>query len=176
MAGSLKKLEEVTVSSAVASVTLGDDKWDSSYDVYMVQYSNVIPATDDKEIRMRLTENGTPNTSANYDYAWKILETYSGGFEEFPSTNQTYFRGVRYGNNTGETGNGTVYLFNMNSTTGYAFYTFEETAYINGAATVAGCTGGGLLSVTGTARDGIEFSFPTGNISSGGFALYGLAK
>ena len=176
MAGALIKIDEEIVSSAVASVTLGDSDWDSSYDVYMVQYSNVIPATDDKELRMRFTEGGTPNTSANYDYAYKIIETYSLGFEDFPATNQTYFRGVRYGNNTGEAGNATLYLFNMNSTTEYAFYTLEENAYINAAATIAGCTGGGVLTVTGTARDGIEFSFPTGNITSGTFTLYGLAK
>ena len=176
MAGALIKIDEEIVSSAVASVTLGDSDWDSSYDVYMVQYSNVIPATDDKELRMRFTEGGTPNTSANYDYAYKIIETYSLGFEDFPATNQTYFRGVRYGNNTGEAGNATLYLFNMNSTTEYAFYTLEENAYINAAATIAGCTGGGVLTVTGTARDGIEFSFPTGNINSGTFSLFGLAK
>ena len=176
MAGSLIKLEEVTVSSAVASVTLGDDKWDTSYDVYMVQYLNVVPVTDNQEVRMRFTEGGTPNTTANYDYAYKIIETLAAGFEDFPATNQTYFRGVRYGNNTGEAGNGTLYLFNMNSTTEYAFYTLEENAYINGAATIAGCTGGGVLTVTGTARNGIEFSFPSGNIASGKFSLFGLKK
>ena len=176
MAGALIKIDEEIVTSSTASVTLGDSDWDSSYDVYMVQYSNVIPATDDKELRMRFTEGGTPNPSANYDYAYKIIETYSLGFEDFPATNQTYFRGVRYGNNTGEAGNATLYLFNMNSTTEYAFYTLEENAYINAAATIAGCTGGGVLTVTGTARDGIEFSFPTGNINSGTFSLFGLAK
>ena len=176
MAGSLIKLEEVTVSTATASVILGDDKWDTSYDVYMVQYHNVVPVTDNQEVRMRFTESGTPNSSANYDYAYKIIETYSVGFENFPATNQTYFRGVRYGNNTGEAGNATLYLFNMNSTTEYAFDTLEENAYINDAVTIAGCTGGEVLTVTGTARDGIEFSFTTGNIDSGTFTLYGLKK
>ena len=176
MAGSLIKIDEEIVSSAVASVTLGGSNWDSSYDVYMVQYLNVVPVTDNQEVRMRFTESGTPNTSANYDYAYKIIETLAAGFEDFPATNQTYFRGVRYGNNTGEAGNATLYLFNMNSTTEYAFYTLEENAYINDAVTLAGCTGGGVLTVTGTARDGIEFSFPSGNIASGIFSLFGLAK
>ena len=176
MAGSLIKIDEEIVSSAVSSVTLGGSDWDSSYDVYMVQYLNVIPATDNQEVRIRFTESGTPNSSANYDYAYKIIETLASGFEDFPATNQTYFRGVRYGNNTGEAGNATLYLFNMNSTTEYAFYTLEENAYINGASTIAGCTGGGVLTVTGTARDGIEFSFTTGNIASGTFTLYGLKK
>ena len=176
MAGSLIKIDEEIVTSAVASVTLGGSDWDSSYDVYMVQYLNVVPVTDNQPVRMRFTESGTPNTSANYDYAYKIIETYAPGFENFPATNQTYFRGVTYGNNTGEAGNGTLYLFNMNSTTEYAFYTLEENAYINGAATIAGCTGGGVLTVTGTARNGIEFSFPSENIASGRFVLYGLRK
>ena len=176
MAGSLIKIDEEIVSSAVASVTLGGSNWDSSYDVYMVQYLNVVPVTDNQEVRMRFTESGTPNTSANYDYAYKIIETLAAGFEDFPATNQTYFRGVRYGNNTGEAGNATLYLFNMNSTTEYAFYTLEENAYINDAVTLAGCTGGGVLTVTGTARDGIEFSFPSGDIASGTFTLYGLKK
>ena len=174
MAGALIKIDEEIVTSAVASVTLGGANWDSSYDVYMVQYLNVVPVTDNQEVRMRFTESGTPNTSANYDYAYKIIET--GTFENFPATNQTYFRGVRYGNNTGEAGNATLYLFNMNSTTEYAFYTIEENAYINDASTIAGCTGGGVLTVTGNARDGIEFSFPSGNIASGIFSLFGLAK
>ena len=36
MAGSLIKIDEEIVTSAVASVTLGGADWDSSYDVYMV--------------------------------------------------------------------------------------------------------------------------------------------
>ena len=97
MAGSLIKIDEEIVTSAVASVTLGGANWDSSYDVYMVQYLNVVPVTDNQEVRMRFTEGGTPNTTANYDYAYKIIETLAAGFEDFPATNQTYFRGVRYG-------------------------------------------------------------------------------
>ena len=43
----------------------------------MVQYLNVVPVTDTQEFRMRFTESGTPNTTANYDYAYKISETTS---------------------------------------------------------------------------------------------------
>ena len=41
MAGSLIKLEEVTLSGATANVTLGDDTWDSSYNVYYVTFDGV---------------------------------------------------------------------------------------------------------------------------------------
>ena len=37
MAGSLIKIDEEIVTSAVASVELGGANWDSSYDVYMVK-------------------------------------------------------------------------------------------------------------------------------------------
>ena len=72
MAGSLIKIDEEIVTSAVASVTLGGSNWDSSYDVYMVQITNVSPANDDVS-DMRFTESGTPNTTANYDDAAKQL-------------------------------------------------------------------------------------------------------
>ena len=54
MAGSLIKIDEEIVSSAVASVTLGGSNWDSSYDVYMVQFSNLKPTTDNVLIKMNL--------------------------------------------------------------------------------------------------------------------------
>ena len=71
MAGSLVKIAETTVSSAVASVTLTGI--DSTYDVYMVRFNNVAPETDATNLRVRFTESGTPDsTSANYDRAKKI--------------------------------------------------------------------------------------------------------
>ena len=54
MAGSLIKIDEEIVSSAVASVELGGSNWDSSYDVYMVQFSNLKPTTDNVLNRVRI--------------------------------------------------------------------------------------------------------------------------
>ena len=88
MAGSLIKLEQVTVSSAVASVTLGDDKWDTSYDVYMVKYSNVQPETDAVNLNVRFTVSGTADSSSNYDRAFKELRADTT-FGNVSSTNAT---------------------------------------------------------------------------------------
>ena len=71
MAGSLVKIQETTVTSAVASVTLTGI--DSTYDVYMVQISNAIPTTDDKDLYTRVTVSGTAQTTSNYDEATKNL-------------------------------------------------------------------------------------------------------
>ena len=56
MAGSLVKIDEEIVSSAVASVTLTGI--DSTYDVYMVRVSNLVPATDDARTQVRTTTSG----------------------------------------------------------------------------------------------------------------------
>ena len=174
MAGSLIKIDEEIVTSAVASVTLGGSDWDSSYDVYMVKYNNYKPATDTQVFKFRFTEGGTPNTTANYDMAHKVF-TADTAFGDMYYTNQTFIRGLTLGNQTGENANGILYLFNMNSTTEYAFCTLETTT-LGSNSQNNGAQGGGVLTVTGTARDGIQFFFDSGNIDSGTFRLYGLKK
>jgi hypothetical protein len=174
MAGSLIKIDEEIVTSAVASVTLGGTDWDSSYDVYMVKANAVIPSLDSRYIKARVTEGGTPNTTANYDSAYKELKSYEG-FSNRPYTNQDHWRMLTTGTGTGEQTNFTMYLFNFNSTSEYAFQTLEETL-LTSSAGLAGWQGGGVCTITGTARDGINFFFDSGNIASGTFTLYGLKK
>ena len=74
MAGALIKIDEEIVSSAVASVTLGDSDWDSSYDVYIVQITNFAPVNDDVSAYMRITKSGTADSTSNYDSAFKLFK------------------------------------------------------------------------------------------------------
>ena len=78
MAGSLVLIDEFTISSAVASVTLGGGSSgssglnatiDSTFDVYLVIYDNVQPSTDAQKLNIRFTVSGSPDTSSNYDKA-----------------------------------------------------------------------------------------------------------
>ena len=172
MAGSLIKIAETTVSSAVASVTLTGI--DSTYDVYKVVGNNVQQDTDSQLLRIRVTESGTPNTTANYDFAYKAM-TPTASFTNVSSTNQTQWRDSTGGTSTQEQFNFVYYLFNMNSTTEYAFITQESTNFIS-SAQLGALIGGGVFTVTGTARDGVSFSMASGNIDSGTFTLYGLKK
>jgi len=59
----------------------------------------------------------------------------------------------------------------MNSTTEYAFCTFEDVTY-NYVPALAGGQGGGVFKNTGTARDGVNFFVPAGNYTAGTFTLY----
>ena len=56
MAGSLIKIDEEIVSSAVASVTLGGSDWDSSYDVYKIIISGWT-CSDDNRARDEYNNN-----------------------------------------------------------------------------------------------------------------------
>jgi len=175
MAGSLIKIQEEIVTSAVASVTLGGSDWDSSYDVYMVKYFNLVPDVDFRYAGMRFTESGTPNSTANYDRAMKSLYADSA-FANGSNTNETQmYASTQYmGTGTGESLNGVLYIFNANNSSEYTFATTEVSQYTY-APSLRGQQGGFVFTVA-SAVDGINFFTNADNFASGTFTLYGLAK
>jgi len=172
MAGSLIKIDEEIVTSAVASVTLTGI--DSTYDVYMVKLNNVQCDTDNQSIRIRVTESGTANSTANYDGADKRL--YSDiAFQNGSYTNSTnIFFSESLGTGTGEAFNSILYCFNANNSSEYTFLTYENSNFYQGA-TLRGRQGGGVFTSASTV-DGLQFYMGSGNIDGGTFTLYGLKK
>jgi len=172
MSGSLIKIDEEIVTSAVASVTLTGI--DSTYDVYMVKYNNLTTDTDNRQVRLRFTVSGTADTSANYDYAYKDLRT-STSFSNVSQTNDGEFQHNAIGTGTSETSNGILYLFNFNNASEYSFYTVEETM-VSLVPEARGRQGGGVLTVA-QATDGVYFFLASSaNYTAGKFTLYGLKK
>ena len=175
MAGSLIKIDEEIVTSAVASVTLGGANWDSSYDVYMVtvmgaEMSSLV------DIPFRFTVGGTADSSSNYDYASKRLVA-SSSFFNISATNQAQMdmSVAVFGSNDLAMFN--IYIFNANNSSEYTFCTLESVNTSDGTAKLQGDMGGGVLTVA-QATDGIQFfdNGATANITSGTFNLYGLSK
>jgi len=158
-----------TVTSAVASVTLtGID----SDDVYMVTVDNWKTDTNNRRCLARVTESGTANSTANYDYAGKFLYSSSSFFNRNgTNANQFEFEFIGTADSQAQS-NIILYLYNFNSTTEYAFITNEMTNLDYNGANI-GQQGGGVFTVTGTARNGIEFFMASSaNITSGTFTLY----
>ena len=173
MAGSLVKITETTVSSAVSSVTLTGI--DSTYDVYMVKVMNCTPDTDAVGLHFRFTESGTPNSTSNYDYALKNLRTASG-FSNGVGVNQV--RGLVTGGTTGsatnETANSIMYIFNANNSSEYTFATIEG-AILSNTNELRGGQGGNVFT-SASSVDGVQIFFDSGNIESGTLTLYALKK
>tara|TARA_R100001510_G_C7501586_1_gene105055 strand:+ start:22 stop:546 length:525 start_codon:yes stop_codon:yes gene_type:complete len=174
MAGSLIKIQETTVSSAVSSVTLTGI--DSTFNVYKVVGSNIKSASDDKDLLMRVTVGGTAQTTSNYDEATKNLRndtTFSNS--GLPNLDKWQpFSAL--GNAAGENGNLVCYLFNFNNASKFSFCT-RESVYNVADLALFGMQGGGVYTVA-EAHDGINFSLESStNFSSGTtFSLYGLKK
>ena len=172
MAGSLIKIDEEIVTSAVASVTLTGI--DSTYDVYMVRVSNLQCDTDVKDVKCRVTESGTPNTTANYDRASKLLQA-NNAFANQSATNETSWdMGTNIGTGTGESSNFVQYIFNANNSSEYTFMT-KEVAELNSTPELVGQQGGGVFHSTSTVN-GLQYFMASGNIDNGSFVLYGLKK
>jgi len=173
MAGSLIKIDEEIVTSAVASVTLTGI--DSTYDVYMVRFNNVVPASDGVDLFCRVTESDTPNSTANYDFAVELMRTASSFFG-VAHTNYTEFDfGNNIGTATGEATNGIVYIFNANNSSEYTFVT-TEFVELNSTPELTSWTGGGVFTSTSSVN-GLHFFFDgSSNIDNGTFTLYGLKK
>ena len=176
MAGSLIKIQETTVSSAVSSVTLTGI--DSTFDVYMVKVNKLThDHTTGSSINIRFTKDvsGTPTpvTSANYHRALKELRV-DQAFSNFVSVDATAIFTSDVGDLSTEQGNLLLYLFNFNNASEFSFITHESAA-INSDANLRGRMGSACLKV-GEAHNGMQIYFSSGNVTGGTFTLYGLKK
>ena len=127
MAGSLIKIDEEIVTTAVASVTLTGI--DSTYDVYMVKINNMIPSTDYLLGAFRFTESGTPNTTSNYDRGAKVLKG-NAVFQNagYANESQGFITDDRNGTAGNESTQLIMYIFNANNSSEYTFCTMESTS------------------------------------------------
>ena len=167
MTGKLVQVATSTVTSGNAVTLTGID----SDDVYMVAGHNIQNTTDGEDLFARVTVSGTPQTTANYDGAYKLLRNDTT-FSNVADSGLTYFRlfdGL--GNATGEAGNFIMYLYNFNNSSEYSFMTFES-VYMHLTITNVGRQGGAVYTNTET-NDGISFFLENSdNFTSGTFTLY----
>jgi len=176
MAGALIKLDEQIVTSAVASVSLGSTNWSTAYDVYMIKVSAVVPVTANQPLYQRFLVSGSPDTTANYDRAYKLLRTDTT-FSNYSATNQTQLHTVvaNASNTATFSLNFIQYLFNFN-TSEYSFTTIESSGwYASTTNALHGAQGGAVLTVS-QACNGVQYYFNSGNIAQGNFTLFALKK
>ena len=123
MAGNLIKVDEFEISSNVGSVILGggsngssglNASIDSTFDVYVVRFTNLKCNYDTSNTYLRVTTSGTADTSNNYDRAHTVLWS-SNTFADVYTQNGSYWAYNQNGTGTGESQNGIMYLFDFAS-------------------------------------------------------------
>ena len=182
MAGSLTKVDEFTISSGVSSVIIGGGSSgsssenfaiDNTYDVYLLQYTNMFMSNDGSSTRIRFTVSGSPDTSSNYDNARQTFYTNQSIYDG-ANQNISYMPNLASGTTAVEPQNGSMYLFNFSNSSEYSFATLE----LLGATETPeyyGVVGGFCLTVA-QATDGVQFYTTSGTIAGGTIKLYGLKK
>lgn len=182
MSGSLIKVDELTVSTGVSSITLGggssgssglNTSIDSTFDVYVV-YGINIESSAGAYLKARVTESGSAISTANYEGAYSLLRSYNTDLER----QQSGATEMEVTRNLQGTGNNncsfTMWIFNANNSSEYTYFTNEAVA-MTSSTQAEGMAGGNVYSHTSSV-DGLNFFFSSGNINSGRFILYGLKK
>lgn len=159
--------------SAVASVNIAG--LTNSYRAFLFVLSSVIPATNAVGLQMEVLSDAT---GANYGWAGTLATgaaspatTAVGSVTTIPtlSGNNTVANSANRGVN------GTVWLYNPNSTSNAPqCHCTWNTAFLSStASTMAFCTGG-FLNGNSVSVTSVTFLFSSGNITSGTIELWGL--
>ena len=139
---SLTKVATYTASNSstidITGITTDDN--------YMLTITNLVPTTDNAQLRGRVLKSGSAQTGLSYDYASEEIKAHTA-FGGTSGENYSYFRfEVNVGSATGEMANGILYLMNFNSSSDYDFIS-TEWAFKNNGNNLYGNTGG---STSGT--------------------------
>ena len=172
--GALILLEQYTASS---SATLDFTTFVSStYDVYMFEFVNVLPATDAVDFLIRMGTGGGPTYDSGSNYDWSHLFTYpatNSGVEGAGATTSIKVRASVTNTTLGVVG--TARLYNPQSTSLQKAVTYDTTSYVGAVSAIVHDNGQGIYKST-TAVTAIRFLMSSGNIASGTIRAYGIAK
>ena len=174
LGGSLELIEEQTVSGTVAQVDFTSIQ-ENKFDVHLLILSNMLTENNDKRTTLRFFESGVIETGSVYQFANQV-GTASGTFSEVRSTASSDIRITdNTGNDTGESSNTYVYLYNLGDNSKYSFVTCQSTG-TNGTPTYFMEFGGGVLPQASTV-DGIRvLGNSSQNLTGGTIKLYGVKQ
>lgn len=149
----------------------------STYDSYVFDFVNVLPATDNQTIHMRVSTDGGSNwlSTSIYNYAnyvWKSSSAGAGGSTGTTSIN-LLFNNVDADTATpGVTGR--MYLHAPGSAV-HKHVTGQFTHFGENSSGFLGAMLAGRITTT-SAVNAVQFYFASGNIASGVIRCYGVAK
>ena len=153
---------------------------DGTYDNYMLLLSGIIPATDDTELWLRVSDDGGATWEADAaDYSYEFDLRSTGGTNNQASATDTKIPMVPVGATgglggaAGESSNWEIRFSNPASKSLTKLFGFEG-QYVDGGGRVNRVWGSGRSNAT-TAINGVQLLMASGNIT-GNVSLYGFIK
>ncbi len=169
-------LEQHTASS---SATLDFTTWYSStYDLYQIEFLNLVPATANVDLYIRVSTNGGSSYDTSNNYATSVLTWVSNisgnaGNALGSLTGHWMLRGNADATNSASYGFvGTAKLFNPG---GSAFKAWRGSFAYNTGSVYAGLETASVYT-SASAVNAFRVLMSSGNIASGTIRVYGLAK
>ncbi len=174
--GGASKLVFLSAVTASSSATVSvETTFDSTYDEYLLIGNDILPDTDNKNLQMQMKIGGSYLGTGTYSYHITNLAASASTYSAFASTTDTK---IILSNGTGNAANEGVNfvmtIYNPASAAASKQVTVNLTSIDAGGVLYSH---NGAASNSGTAAlTGLQFSYSTGNIASGTFYLYGIAK
>ena len=166
-------LEFISSVDASSSATLSFTGFDSSkYDNYVFMMANILPATNNQWLRIRLSVDGGSNyLSASDSYTIAGVSNVSAGDSTFLS-----FGYSAMGNTAGDGVVGEVHINGPHLNARTHVYNNGLISYANGAIENYSTQYGNGKTKAATVVDAAQFSFTSGNIASGTITMYGMVN
>ena len=186
MSSGLVLIDEYTVPSPVATVTLGagsngsagnNVSIDTTYNVYQVIISGVKVSADDA-LSMRVTKSTAAQDDTNYDEIKEYIKSDAAValVASSGSNTQIDITATIDSGESASSGNAILTLFNFPNADEFSYITLESVHYQYNDNAARGFYGSITHNVA-SACDGIQFKTNGGNnITAGKFTLYGLNK
>lgn len=167
-------LATVTASASVSmNFTTGIN---STYDEYILVLSDIVPATGDTTINLRVSEDGGSTwKSGAADYKYELTDQFTGGanVNTASAAASAMILGVQVGNGAGSSLCAHIRFWNPSGTTRRKKFLFQQSFETN-ANNMAFGSGGGAYVGTLNAINALQVLAGSGNITSGVGRLYGV--
>ena len=181
-------LEEI-IANDDATIAFSESNITATYGTYEIDLINITPATDQQRFQFQVNAVGASGYNETFQthpaYAEHVNDDATNtvvsmdGTTNFAQENGTaeQFLTAEVGNGAAESLCGNMIFYEPADTTFVTMFRAFITAYQYADASYTHYTGGYIHnsgSTTAFAVDDIRFSFPSGNIATGKFRLYGV--
>lgn len=165
--------ENIALNTASSSTDLHQFNLTNKYNSYLIILSNILLATDNTALWLRLsTDNSTWKTSG-YRYAYSTALDAATGSNHGSTSASSIVLDDGLGGTSSRGYSGTIYLYNPSATTTKQYVTYQDGREDN-SGNFRATFGGGCYDTAGVAIQGIQILAASGNIASGTMKVYGF--